>query len=81
MDEMFVDFFTSRLRVKRTVMFEDGRSKEVDYSIRLYALHELGKMLHETGFKVVEVTGHPAHAGVFFGAESPRIIVLAERAD
>jgi SAM-dependent methyltransferase len=80
MDEMHVDFFSSRLRVKRTVMFEDGRSREVDYGIRLYALHELGKMLHETGFKVVEVTGHPAHPGVFFGSESPRIIVLAERA-
>lgn len=80
MDEMHVDFFTSRLRVKRTVMFEDGRARECDYAIRLYALHELGKMLHETGFKVVEVTGHPAHPGVFFGSESPRIIVLAERA-
>jgi len=80
MDEMYVDFFTSRLRVKRTVMFEDGRARECDYSIRLYGLHELGRMLHETGFKVVEVTGHPAHPGVFFGSESPRIIVLAERA-
>ncbi|WP_437634764.1 methyltransferase domain-containing protein [Sorangium sp. So ce854] len=79
MDEMQVDFFTSRLRVKRTVMFEDGRSREIDYSIRLYGLHELGKMLHDTGFKVTEVTGHPAHPGVFFGSESPRLIVLAER--
>jgi hypothetical protein len=80
MDEMHVDFFSSRLRVKRTAMFEDGRTRELDYSIRLYALHELGKMLHDCGFKVVEVTGHPAHPGVFFGAESPRVIVLAERA-
>ena len=81
MDEMSVDFFTSRLRVKRTVMFEDGRARELDYSIRLYALHELGKMLHESGFKVIEVTGHPAHPGVFFGSESPRVIVLAERSE
>jgi len=81
MDEMSVDFFSSRLKVKRTVMFDDGRSREIDYSIRLYALHELGKMLHESGFKVVEVTGHPAHPGVFFGSESPRLIVLAERDD
>ncbi|WP_437755783.1 methyltransferase domain-containing protein [Sorangium sp. So ce1389] len=79
MDEMQVDFFTSRLKVKRTVMFEDGRSRELDYSIRLYGLHELGKMLHEAGFKVTEVTGHPAHPGVFFGSESPRLIILAER--
>jgi SAM-dependent methyltransferase len=79
MDEMQVDYFTSRLRVKRTAMFEDGRSRELEYAIRLYALHELGKILHESGFKVVEVTGHPAHRGVYFGAESPRVIVLAER--
>jgi SAM-dependent methyltransferase len=78
-DEMHLDFFTSRLRVKRTAMFDDGRSREIDYSIRLYALHEVGKLLHESGFKVVEVSGHPAHRGVFFGAESARIIVLAER--
>jgi hypothetical protein len=77
---MYVDFFTSRLRVKRTAMFDDGHSRELDYSIRLYTLHELGKMLHEVGFKVVEVTGHTAHPGVFFGAESPRMIILAERA-
>jgi SAM-dependent methyltransferase len=81
MDEMHVDFFTSRLKVKRTVMFEDGRTREVDYSIRLYNLHELGKMMHDCGFRVVQVTGQPAHPGVFFGSESPRIIVLAERAD
>jgi len=80
MDEMHVDFFSSRLRVRRTAMFEDGRTRELDYSIRLYSLHELGKMLHECGFKVVEVTGHPAHPGVYFGAESPRVIILAERA-
>jgi SAM-dependent methyltransferase len=80
MDDTFLDFFTSRLRVKRTAMFEGGISRELDYSIRLYTLHELGKLLHEAGFKVLEVTGHPAHPGVFFGSESPRIIVLAERA-
>jgi len=79
MDEMQVDFFSSRLKVKRTVMFEDGRSRELDYSIRLYNLHEMGKLLHEAGFKVTEVTGHPAHPGVFFGSESPRLIILAER--
>lgn len=79
MDDVYVDYFTSRLRVKRTAMFEGGLSRELDYSIRLYTLHELGLMLHQVGFKVIEVTGHPAHPGVFFGTESPRLIVLAER--
>ncbi len=79
MDDMHIDFLTSRMRVKRTAMFEGGLSRELDYSIRLYSLNELGKMLHEVGFRVVEVTGHPSHPGVFFGTESPRLIILAER--
>lgn len=79
MDDMCVDFLTSRLRVKRTVMFDDGRSKELDYNIRLYALHELGKLLHDIGFRVIEVSGHLATRGVFFGSESPRATILAER--
>lgn len=79
MDDMYIDFFTSRMRVKRTAMFEGGLSRELDYSIRLYTLHELGTLLHQVGFKVIEVTGHTAHPGVFFGTESPRLIVLAER--
>jgi SAM-dependent methyltransferase len=79
MDETYFDYFTSRLRVKRTAMFDDGKSREIDYSIRLYALHELGSMLHDAGYKVVEVTGHHAHPGVFFGTESPRILIVAEK--
>ncbi|MCC6644898.1 MAG: methyltransferase domain-containing protein [Polyangiaceae bacterium] len=80
MDEMNVDFLTSRLRVKRTVMLDDGRTRELEYSMRLWGLHELGKLLRDAGFRVLEVTGHLATPGVFFGAESPRCIVLAERA-
>jgi SAM-dependent methyltransferase len=79
MDEMQVDFLTSRLKVKRTAMFEDGHSREVEYSLRLYSLDALGRMLREVGFRVVEVTGLVAHPGIFFGSESPRLIVLAER--
>jgi SAM-dependent methyltransferase len=80
MDEMRVDFIHSRLRVKRMVMLDDGRTRELDYSIRLYTLHELGRLLHDVGFKVTEVSGHPATPGVFMGADSPRLIVLAEKA-
>ncbi len=79
MDEMVVDFITSRMRVKRTMMLDDGRSREIEFSIRVYRLHELGKMLHDHGFKVCEVSGRIATPGVFFGHESPRTIILAEK--
>jgi SAM-dependent methyltransferase len=79
MDEMTIDFITSRMKVKRTLMLDDGRSREIEYSMRVYSLHELGKILHEHGFKVCEVTGRVATPGVYFGNESPRTIILAEK--
>ncbi len=79
MDDMSVDFITSRLRVKRTMMLDDGRTRECADSIRIYSLHELGKLLHEIGFRVTEATGHPSYPGVFFGGTSPRVLILAQK--
>ena len=79
MDEMSVDWITSRMRVKRTMMLDDGRSKEIEYSIRIYSLHELGKLLHDAGFRVAEVSGRIQTPGVFFGPSSPRTLILAEK--
>jgi len=79
MDDMSVDYISSRLRVKRSIILDDGRTKESMFSLRLYSLHELGKLLHEVGFRVTEASGHPSTPGVFFGPNSPRIIMLAQR--
>ena len=79
MDDMSIDFIASRLRVKRSIILDDGRSKECTYSVRLYSFHELGKLLHEVGFRVTEASGHPSTPGVFFGQHSPRVIMLAQR--
>ena len=79
MDDMSVDFISSRLRVKRSVMLDDGRTRECHYSIRLYSLHELGKLLHEVGFRIAEASGQSATPGVFMGQNAPRIIILAQR--
>jgi SAM-dependent methyltransferase len=79
MDEMQVDFITSRMKVKRTMMFDDGRTREIDYQIRIYSLHELGKMLHDHGFRIAEVSGNCATPGVYFGSASPRTLILAEK--
>jgi SAM-dependent methyltransferase len=79
MDEMTVDFITSRMKVKRTMMLDDGRSQEIEYSMRIYSLHELGRVLHEHGFTVREVSGRVSTPGVFFGGDSPRSMILAEK--
>jgi SAM-dependent methyltransferase len=79
MDEMSIDWITSRMKVKRTMMMDDGRTKEIDYSVRIYSLHELGRVLHESGFRVAEVSGRTATPGVYFGNESPKTMILAEK--
>lgn len=79
MEESRMNYITSRLEVKRTVILDDGRQRENFYSLRTYSLHELGQILHHQGFRVVEVTGWEAHPGVFFGSDSPKLIILAER--
>jgi SAM-dependent methyltransferase len=79
MEETDFNYYASRLNVKRNVILDNGRQHDRHYSIRLYALHEMGQLLQTQGFRVVEVTGRYATPGVFFGAQSPRMTVLAER--
>jgi SAM-dependent methyltransferase len=76
-DDVSIDFITSRMKVKRTLMLTNGKNRECNYSLRIYGLHELGKILHDVGFKILNVSGRPEMPGVFFGAASPRIIILA----
>lgn len=79
MEESDFSYFTSRLQVKRTMMHEDGRQTEAEYSVRLYSLHELGWLLRQMGFRVLEVSGQEATRGMFFGLHAPRLVMLAER--
>ncbi len=79
MEETTFNYFTSRLHVKRTVILDEGKQTEHEYSLRLYSLHELGQLLHQSGFRVTEVSGLQSVPGVFFGANSPGITIVAER--
>jgi SAM-dependent methyltransferase len=79
MDEVEFNFLTSRIVSKRSVVFSDGRSVNYDLSIRAYCLHELGRMLHNVGFRVVSVTGNINTDNRFFGLYSPYLIVLSEK--
>lgn len=79
MDDVSLDWITSRLRVKRSLILDDGRSRELTYSLRLYSLHELGKLLHDVGFRVTQASGDLTTPGVFLGPNSPRIIIRAQK--
>jgi len=47
--------------------------------VRAYSLHELGRLLRQAGFRVIEVSGGFSTRGNFFGAASRNILALAEK--
>ena len=79
LEEVDFNYFTSRIVSSRSVVFEDGRQLEQEISIRAYALHELGKVLHGAGFRVLEVSGNLAARGRFFGKDSRNLWIVAEK--
>ncbi|HSK03785.1 MAG TPA: class I SAM-dependent methyltransferase, partial [Kofleriaceae bacterium] len=81
LEEVELNYFSSRIQVNRSVVFDDGRQVEQEISIRAYSLHEVGKLMHAAGFRVLEVSGGYQTRGRFFGNQSRHIIVLAERKD
>lgn len=79
LEEVELNYFSSRIQVNRSVVFDDGRQVEQEISVRAYSLHEVGKLMHAAGFRVLEVSGGYHTRGRFFGNQSRHIIVLAER--
>jgi SAM-dependent methyltransferase len=79
LEEVELNYFSSRIQVNRSVVFDDGRQLEQEISVRAYSLHEIGKLMHAAGFRVLEVSGGYQMRGRFFGNQSRHIIVLAER--
>jgi SAM-dependent methyltransferase len=79
LEEVDFNYHTSRLAIRRSVVFQDGRQLEHDISIRAYSLHELGKLMRQAGFRVVDVSGSIATRGHFFGATSRNLIVVCEK--
>ncbi len=79
LEEVELNYFSSRIQVNRSVVFDDGRQLEQEISVRAYSLHEVGKLMHAAGFRVLEVSGGYQTRSRFFGNQSRHIIVLAER--
>lgn len=79
LEEVEFNFNTSRILTHRSVVFEDGRQLDQEISVRAYSLHELGKLLRNAGFRVLEASGSVYTPGSFFGAASRSLVILAER--
>jgi len=79
LEEVDFNFHTSRITSRRSVVFDDGRQLEQEISIRAYGLHELGRLLRQAGFRVIDISGSYATRGQFFGGASRNLLILAEK--
>jgi SAM-dependent methyltransferase len=78
-DEAEMNFFANRLRVHRTIIFDDGRQFEHFMFMRAYTVQDLGKAMSQLGLRVVEVSGSRDTRARFYGSASPDIWIVAER--
>lgn len=79
LEEVDFNYHTSRVLIRRSVVFGNGRQSEQEISMRAYSLHEVGRLLRMAGLRVLDVSGSLATKSRFFGAASRNIIALCER--
>jgi SAM-dependent methyltransferase len=79
LEEVDFNFHTSRIMTHRSIVFEDGRQLEQEISVRAYSLHEIGRLLRQAGFRVLDISGSLATRGHFFGSTSRNLLILAEK--
>jgi len=79
LEEVDFNFHTSRVVTRRSIVFEDGRQVEQEISVRAYSLHELGRLLRQAGFRVLDISGSMAARGPFFGGTSKNLLILSEK--
>jgi SAM-dependent methyltransferase len=79
LEEVDFNYHTSRVLIRRSVVFGNGRQSEQEISMRAYSLHEVGRLLRQAGLRVLDVSGGLATKSKFFGAASRNIIAMCER--
>lgn len=79
LDEVDYHYVSERLRVKRTMLGENGVQTEHLIEIRAYALRELCLLLATAGLQVVEISGSRTTRGYYYGADSPEMWLVARR--
>jgi SAM-dependent methyltransferase len=79
LEEVDFNYHTSRVLIRRSVVFGTGRQSEQEISLRAYSLHEVGKLLRQAGLRVLDVSGGIATKSKFYGAASRNILAVCER--
>lgn len=73
------DGINNRMNINRNIVFEDGRQFEHKMIVRVYSMPELARLVQESGFQLVEISGNRETPGRCYGAASPDVWIIAER--
>jgi hypothetical protein len=77
LEERFFDFFRSRLEMTNQLILPNSETKEANYSVRLYTLTEMLDLFNRAGLVLTDVYGD--FSGALYNAQSPRMIMVAQR--
>jgi SAM-dependent methyltransferase len=77
LEERVFDLFRSRLEMTNRLISIAGEFKEANYSVRLYTLTEMLGLLNSAGLVLTDVYGD--FSGALYSAESPRMILVAQK--
>ena len=77
LEQRTINLVSGRIFVEMTVVYPDGRRRTWSYDLRLYTAPEVTRMLDDAGLVVSEIYG--GYDGAPLNADSPRLIVVAER--
>jgi ubiquinone/menaquinone biosynthesis C-methylase UbiE len=77
LEERFFDFFRSRLEMTNQLILPNGEMKEANYSVRLYTLTEMLDLFNKANLVLTDVYGD--FSGALYNAQSPRMILVAQK--
>ncbi len=78
LDQVNFDFETGHLLNHRTIVRKDGRRTSSSVSFRVYTLTEIKRLLEQSGLGYRQCWG--GFDGSVYGMDSPRMIVMADKA-
>jgi SAM-dependent methyltransferase len=77
LEDNFLDLFTSRWELTRTLLFGNGRKKENSFSLRMYTFTEILNLLKRSGFILESVYGDFDFRE--YSLDSPRMILISRK--
>ena len=79
LEEGFLNYMDDRVVVKRIFYRNSKKIVEKTFSLKIYSVYELSKMLRKVGLRILKIYGD--YRGNKYSIDSPRIIIVGEKCE